>query len=316
MKILVDKIRGKNQKKVSDTDYIYRVNNITNELRGAFEEFCYISDSDKLRVADELIMQEGAIDLDVEGLRSKENQRDLSIKFHWGHDHRFNEKKSVKGRMGEHHIRLIAEFIAGFGIGMNHFLGKDVIDVGCWTGGTTLMMKHLGANRVLALEEVQKYAITAKRLLNEVYGLTGVICNGTNLYDLEVCKSYDVAFFPGVVYHLSDPVLGLRRLFNSLRDGGECFVESAGIDSDASIARYDGNRIYHNSPTEHFKDLNRGGWNWFIPSPLCLERWMVEAGFDGVRCYYSQASNRIFGYGKRTKYVDITRAGFSRRDIN
>ena len=56
--------------------------------------------------------------------------------------------------MGDRHINLMAEFLLGFNLHKNFFKNKDCIDVGSWTGGTTLMLKHLGAAEVLALEEV------------------------------------------------------------------------------------------------------------------------------------------------------------------
>jgi len=310
---IVSRIKGKTKQNDHNDygDYIEKVNALTSDLRQGFETFCKVRDPKKISIAKALIEQEGTLDLEIEGFKSAENQRDLSIKFHWGHDHRFNEGLEVKGRMGERHIRLIAEFMAGFDISEDRFEGKDVIDVGSWTGGTTLMLKHLGARNVLALEEVQKYARTTSKLANDVYGLDGVTSDGTNLFDLQTSRKYDVAYFPGVIYHLSDPVLGLRRLFNCLKDGSECFVETMGLDEPGSIARYEGNRIYHNTAGERVDELNRGGWNWFVPTPLCLEKWMIEAGFEDVKCFYSHASDRVFGYGRRNKYVDICRAGFS-----
>lgn len=283
-----------------------------NKLKKSFEQFCYIDNPRKLSIAQDLIRQQGSVDADIEGFKDTQNQRDLSIMFHWGHNHRFNSDLSIDGRMGNRHINLISEFMTGFGLSDGFFEGKDCIDVGSWTGGTTLMLKHLGANKVLALEEVKKYSKTTLTLCRDVYELENVTSEGTNLYDLKCdSHSYQVAYFPGVIYHLSDPVLGLRRLFNCLDNSGVCLVETAGIDENRSIAIFDGNRIYHNTAGETEEKLNRGGWNWYIPSPLCLYRWMVEAGFDNVKTYYSYTSNRVFGYGERKKYVNICRAGFS-----
>jgi SAM-dependent methyltransferase len=294
-------------KKMRHLDYVQGVRSLQSDLKNGFDKFCELKDPIKLKLVQELLGQEGTIDAEMEGYKSTENQRDLSIQFHWGHNHRFNGSLSKKGRMGDRHINLIAEFMTGFDLSRSFFERKSCIDVGSWTGGTTLMLKYLGASRVLA----QKYAVTTKKLASEVYELDGVTSEGTNLYELTMNEQYDVAYFPGVIYHLSDPVLGLRRLFNCLSDEGVCLVETAGIDETGSIARFDGNRIYHKTAGERATQLNRGGWNWFIPSPLCLERWMVEAGFEDVCCYYSYASNRVFGYGKRKHYVDICRAGFS-----
>lgn len=289
---------------------------IRTELMKSFGDFCRLESDKKKDIARKLMAQQGQIDAAIEGIEGKENQRDLTIKFHWGHNHRFDDDLHIAGRMGDRHINLVCEFMNGFDLPRDFFNGKSCIDVGSWTGGTTLMLKHLGATRVLALEEVQKYANTTLSLCRDVYELEDVASGGVNLYDLDVPgEKYDVAYFPGVVYHLSDPVLGLRKLFNSVVDGGVCLVESAGLDKEEPIARFDGNRIYHSTSGERADMLNRGGWNWYLPSPLCLERWMVEAGFNNVRTYYSYTSNRVFGYGERTGYVDICRAGFSEPDI-
>jgi len=293
------------------SSYDSKVSDIQNKLQSKFDNFYYISDKKKITIVKKLLSQQGEIDLNIEGYKSLENQRDLTIKFHWGHNHKFNDELSITGRMGNRHINLMAQFLVGFDIDISFFKNKKCIDVGSWTGGTLLVLKMLGASEILSLEEVQKYALITKKLCSDVYNFTDVISDGKNLYNLKAKNKYDIAYFPGVIYHLSDPVLGLRRLFNSLNDGGVCLVESAGIDSNKSIARFDGNRIFHSTKGESKKDLNRGGWNWFIPSPKCLEMWMIEAGFTNIRTYFSTFSNRVYGYGVRKKYVDITRAGFS-----
>ena len=177
------------------------------------------------------------------------------------------------------------------------------------------MLKYLGANEIFALEEVKKYGKTMTELCNDVYGLKGVNSEPINLYDLATDKKYDIAYFPGVIYHLSDPVLGLRRLYNSLCDGGVCLVETAGIRSDKSIASFEGSRISGRELGQSKEQLNRSGWNWFFPSTSCLKRWMVEAGFDEIRTYYSLRSHRVYGYGVRRGFTDIVRAGLSVYDI-
>jgi SAM-dependent methyltransferase len=213
--------------------------------------------------------------------------------------------------MQNRHLSLAAEFIEGFGLSDLHFNGKAILDVGCWTGGTTLSLKMLGAGHITALEEVRKYADAADVLVRDIYGFSDVDFKGISLYDFGE-GVYDTVYIPGVVYHLSDPVLALRRLFNRIRDGGEIFVESAGIEGDGPMCWFKGNQ-------QHFggseKKLSRGGWAWFWPTASCLGQWMYEAGFRDIRVFMSSASNRVFGYGRRTEYRDITRAGLSVVDI-
>lgn len=283
-----------------------RVASVSEKLMRQFNARFELQDPGQLDLAHKLTSQIGDIDWEIEGYRSAEAQRDLSIKFHWGHDHRFNADFSVAGRMGDRHIKLLAEFFEGFGLTEQHFNGKSVLDVGCWTGGTTLSMKMLGAHRVQALEEVRKYAATTQSLCRDVYGFDDVTCSAISLFEFEQ-DTFDCVYVPGVVYHLSDPVLGLRRLYNRLNEGGDILVESAGIDDPNPICRFDRNTANAQGDSE---TLNRGGWNWFMPSAACLKAWMETAGFEQVRSFRSP-TGRIFGYGKRIGFRDITRAGLS-----
>lgn len=253
----------------------------------------------------------GKIDAQSEGYSDDEleRQRDLSIKFHWGHNHDFGEFK-LEGRMGDRHIRLLANFIALFPVSLQDFENKDVFDIGCWTGGTTLLLASLGCN-VFAIEEVKKYADMSS-FLAKSFGIEGQVtvksmsiydCNSEEFYD-----RFDVVYFPGVIYHLSDPLLALRILFNSLRSGGLVLIESAGIYREEPFCRFDGSRIYDSGARER---LNRSGWNWFIPSLSALYRMMREAGFDEVCTRWHDETNRVYGYGKKVSQVGMCKAGLS-----
>jgi len=253
----------------------------------------------------------GTVDADAEGYSSGEldRQRDLSIKFHWGHNHDFGDFR-LEGRMGDRHIDLLALFLDLFPVRAEDFQDSDVLDVGCWTGGTALMLAALGS-RVVALEEVKKYA-QAAQFLADSFGVGDRLtvlprslysCNDPEFYD-----RFDVVNFPGVIYHLSDPLIGLRVLFNALKVGGRILVESAGIDHDEPYCRFDGSLIHLSGSRDQ---LNRGGWNWFWPSPSALGRMMREAGFDEVQTCWHPGVSRVFGYGTKLAQVGICRAGLS-----
>lgn len=292
--------------------YAASVRKLGDQLKTGFDEAFRLRDPGQRNRAEALLSRIGTIDWQSEGYDSPESQRDLSIKFHWGHDHRFADDLAIEGRMGIRHLRLMAEFLTAFGLPEDHFAGRRVLDVGCWTGGTTLSLKMLGAAGILAIEEVRKYAEAAHELVNGIFGFSDVDCRAVSLYSLDD-GSFDSVYVPGVVYHLSDPVLGLRRMFNRLRDGGDIFVESATFRSDKPVCLFEGNRVFHKDGSE--QDLNRGGWNWFLPSAPCLELWMREAGFDDVRVFHSPVTQRVFGHGVRRKFRQITRAGLSVPDI-
>lgn len=121
----------------------YQVDNVIPEYRDCFE-----SDIRKMLAI---------VDSDMEGYADHECQRDLSIKYAWGHNHDFGSFQ-VPGAMGERHLNILAEFMQVYGLPKD-LTGKKILDIGVWTGGTCMLMCALGAE-VTALEEVKKYANT------------------------------------------------------------------------------------------------------------------------------------------------------------
>jgi SAM-dependent methyltransferase len=234
----------------------------------------------------------GTLDAAAEGYSDAEleRQRDLSIKFHWGHDHDFGDFQ-VRGRMASRHLDLMADFASIFGLDLDSFQDKEVLDVGCWTGGTSLLLAALGC-RVVAIEEVCKYAEAASFLARSfglqtkltVHPISLYACNHADWYD-----RFDIVHFPGVIYHLSDPLIGLRILFNALRPDGTILVESAGIDHAEPFCRFDGSMVWQSGDKNN---MDRGGWNWFMPSPSALARMMREAGFEQVETLWNHVRQK------------------------
>ncbi len=264
----------------------------------------------------EITSRIGSTDAAIKHFRPEEldKQRDLSIKFHWGHDHDFGSFK-MPGRMARRHIQLMADFHEQFGVAPESYVGRDVLDVGCWTGGTTLLLAALGS-RIDALEEVPMYADTTRYLLHAFDLEKQASVSGTSLYkcdDAAFKNKYDRVYFPGVIYHLSDPVLALRVLYNTLREGGDILVESAGIEHHDAMCLFEGNAIYHSGTKE---ELSRGGWNWFLPSPLALYRMLAEAGFEDITTYWHAQRKRVFAYGRKTSHNGICKAGLSVPEID
>ena len=260
----------------------------------------------------------GVIDAQSEGYSENEleSQRDSSIKFYWGHNHDFGEFK-LEGRMGDRHIKELANFMALFPVSFEDFKNKNVLDVGCWTGGTTLALASIGS-KVFAIEEVKKYADMASFLVKS-FGISNrASVNHLSLYNCnseEFFDRFDIVYFPGVLYHLSDPLLALRILFNSLKVGGKILIESEGLEREEPFCRFDGSLIYFTGTRE---DLTRTGWNWFVPSPSALHRMMREAGFDDIETVLYRSRKRrksLYGYGKKVAQVGICKAGLSVTNI-
>ena len=250
-------------------------------------------------------------DARMEEFTDPKKQRDLSVKFHWGHDHDFGEFR-LEGRMGNRHIDLLANFIEQFQLSPSDFAGKKVLDIGCWTGGTSLLLCALGAN-VVAVEEVKKYA-EAVRYLKHAFGLKSLEVLHSSLFDCttsEFQDAFDFVFFAGVLYHVTDPILALRITFNCLKDGGKCLLETYALDSAEPIVEYQGPGVLGPGSEE---DLNRGGWNWFVPSPAALRRMMGDVGYQGLNVS-DVAGARVLAVGTRNQHGDMMRGGLSVRAI-
>ncbi len=238
-------------------------------------------------------------------------QRGLSITFHWGHNHHFADDFILEGNMKERHIEIISTFVDSYNLPLD-LTGKKILDIGVWTGGTCLMLAAMGAE-VYGIEEVAQYAETVNYLAY-AFGINDKIrCFPSSLYEFlpQFADMFDYIIYSGVIYHVTDPIISLRLVFNSLKDGGEVFLETLGNDSKETTCRYMGSSIHL---MEASKNPSLKGWNYFIPSTSCLERWCYDAGFQVVNIG-SCIDSRIKGAAKRTAFSDFCRAGISSINI-
>jgi len=218
--------------------------------------------------------------------------------FVWGHNHSFGHGVNRSGAMGPRHVEITSEALR-LGMLPANLQGKQVLDIGCWSGGDLLVLAGLGA-QVTAMEEHPIAAKAARRLL-ELLGVHAPVIESSLFADKqEWAGSFDYAYCSGVIYHVTDPMLLLRILFAYLKPGGEVFIETKGAIGDGSICSYSGT-------------LEKG-WNWYAPNETTLGRWLVDAGFDsGSVCVYRRENGRLLAYGKKTGMRALREtAGFSR----
>lgn len=218
--------------------------------------------------------------------------------FVWGHNHDFGCGVTRAGAMDARHTEITSEALH-LGMLPPDLKGKQVLDVGCWSGGDLLVLAGLGG-QVTAMEEHPVAAKATRRLL-ELIGLDAPVVEASLYADKqEWAGRFDYAYCSGVIYHVTDPLLLLRILFAYLKPGGAVFLETKATTGEGSVCNYSGT-------------LEKG-WNWYAPNETALGRWLVDAGFDdqSVRVY-RRANGRLLAYGRKTEVRALREtAGFSR----
>jgi 2-polyprenyl-3-methyl-5-hydroxy-6-metoxy-1,4-benzoquinol methylase len=245
-------------------------------------------------------------DASMEGYDSGAGQRIKTVRFIWPYDHDFGDFKVGPGKQRYRPVQLISSFMDEFGVPSTDLTGKTVLDIGCYLGGTSLLLAAMGAE-VVAVEEVKKY-VDCLSYLRDAFGVENLHPRNLSLYALtddEFQDAFDIVLFSGVLYHLSDPVLGMRLTFNAVRPGGVVLLETAAARSEDRILEYAGK----NQAKRKF------GANWFVPSPLVVTEMMDEVGYTDIRTAIQRnrhrPHSRVLAVGKKQKQVDMLRAGLS-----
>jgi len=235
-------------------------------------------------------------------------QKQNTLNWVWGHYFWFGDEGTpnfwrvpTQTHMQRKWTLDLATFMTLFGFDQNLFRGATILDIGVWTGATSYLLSSLDAKHITSIEEVPKYL----RVVNHVAKSFNLPIQTRNisLYDINWAieeETYDVIYFPGVIYHLSDPFLALRLLYNRLRIGGVILVESMAVTGTAEIG---------------YERITNVGNNFFSFSPKSLSEMMEDAGFTEVYASWSSDRVRVFAIGRRKRYDDFKRSGVSRRNI-
>ena len=218
--------------------------------------------------------------------------------FVWGHDHDFGNGSTRAGAMGARHIEITTEALQ-LGMLPPDLNAKQVLDVGCWSGGDVMILAGLGG-QVTAVEEHPIASAAARRMM-ELLGLEAAVLEASLYAERrEWAGRFDYAYCSGVIYHVTDPLLSLRILFAYLKPGGDVFLETKATAGDGSVCSYSGT-------------LEKG-WNWYAPNETALGRWLVDAGFDaGTVKVHRRSNGRLLASGRKTAARALREtAGFSR----
>ena len=139
--------------------------------------------------------------------------------------------------------------------------------------GISALLEHRGAERVVAVDEVGSHLEQA-RVVVTAFGLEDRV----NLVEeslfalpsLFPARRFDLVVLRGVLYHLSDMLVGLYATRSLLREGGTLLIETNAVHDDQhSYANF--GRFY--------------GGMWWQPTTLCVKDMCEIMGYREVETY-------------------------------
>ncbi len=205
------------------------------------------------------------IEADAERLAS-------ASQYGWGHTIDFGSFRK-EGLLGETYLK-IAGVLDDWGWWPARLDGLCVADVGCFTGGLSLLMAHRGATIVHAVDEIPEH-LAQCAFLAETFGMNAVRPVLRSVYRLREeiePGSLDLILVAGVLYHLSDMMVGLHALRELLKPGGLLLIQSNAVDDfQHSYANF--GRFYAGM--------------WWQPTGLCIRDMCEFMGYQDceVRFY-------------------------------
>ncbi|MBU2544901.1 class I SAM-dependent methyltransferase [Patescibacteria group bacterium] len=227
--------------------------------------------------------------------------------FKWGHNHDFGTF-AVKGRMKDRHLWLFSMFVDKFGALPKSLEGKRVLDIGPWTGGTTLLLCAMGAE-VVAIEPIKK-SVDYLNYLKNSFDIKNLEVKNMSLFECDTPEfqdSFDYVLCTGTLYYVTDIPLGLRILYNSLKDGGTLLFESLASNSKNPIFAY---RVPE-PPIFKKTTFPEGGWEWLMPSPSALDQVLKDVGYENVQVS-KVLTHRVLAVAKRNQHKKMIRGGMSK----
>lgn len=175
-------------------------------------------------------------------------------------------------RGNEDYLRLQEPIMAT--LKRHNLRGKRVLDIGCRDGLFAFQAERMGAAEVIGIDNDLSVAATEFLI---PHFKSSVHMHQMNLYDLQVIPEnrFDFVIFAGVLYHLREPFLGVRRIANAMKPGGELLLETA------MIVNYPDHAMLY-CPDPKDSPYERTSVTFFNHKGLCAA--LNSCGFTNVRC--------------------------------
>lgn len=222
-------------------------------------------------------------------IRRRVEDLDSAAQYGWGHTIDFGPFKK-EGLLGDNFLD-VAGMLDDWGWWPASMKDMRVADVGCYTGGLSLYMAAKEPAIVYAVDEVKEHLDQAV-FLADVFERKEIEPVQASVYDLTEHiqeGSLDLVLLSGVLYHLSDMLLGLYVLRRLLKPGGVLLIETNAVnDNRRSFANF--GRFYKGM--------------WWQPSGLCISDMCEFMGFGRAEVHF-YGPDRCLARTRRSLDEDI-----------
>nr|HMQ58019.1 class I SAM-dependent methyltransferase [Rhizobiaceae bacterium] len=204
---------------------------------------------------------------DVDKIKEEIEKLSTDAQYGWGHTIDFGPFRK-DGLLGEHYLQMIGS-MQDLGWLPNSLRGQRVADIGCYTGGVSLYFSHLRAAKVFAVDEVLGN-LNQCSYLADVFNTSEIETIHASIYDLHAKierGSLDMIGCFGVLYHLSDMLLGLYIMRDLLTEDGLLLLDTNAV----------------NNAEESYANFGRFyAGMWWQPTTLCVRDMFEFMGFEEI----------------------------------
>lgn len=151
--------------------------------------------------------------------------------------------------------------------------GHKVADIGCNNGYFMYRMLTQNPETVIGFEPECRHALNFA-LLQHFAKAPSLYFEPLGIEHMELYPNFfDTVFCLGILYHHTDPIGLLKKIFTSMAKGGQLIVECQGIPGQEPIALMPEGRY-----------AKARGF-WWLPTRSCLEHWIKRSGFIKIDCF-------------------------------
>jgi len=201
----------------------------------------------------------------ISKIRRRVEELASAAQYGWGHTIDFGSFTKV-GILGDSFLE-IAGMLDQWAWWPKVLTAQTVADVGCFTGGLSLYLAARNPRLLYAVDEIPEH-VQQCAFLAEVFCQRCIRTVESSLFVLRdqiPDESLDLVLLSGVLYHLSDMLVGLYIPHCLLKPGGVLLIETNAVnDFKHSYANF--GRFYAGM--------------WWQPSALCLQDMCDFMGFE------------------------------------